>query len=158
MIRMIHLTQETMEALKGGRLSEEETISALTHLGECERCAVIFAESYQEDELLELPTGFRASVLAAAEEEDAEKKRAVVQLGTRRERKRRELFRYSFRVGIAACITLFLLFSGTINYGINFSRSIHTNSAGVDTITEKLRTFSDRMVDFEVGKYLKEEF
>ena len=152
MMRMEHLTPDRINALKNGILSETEAALTLEHIGECERCAAAFAECYSDEELLELPAGFKRSVFSAIEQE----KRTSVSVHSNNHNKR-ELFRYSFRVSVAACITLFLLFSGTIDYGINFSRSIHTDLTGFHVITENLKGISDKLVDFEVTKYLKEE-
>ncbi len=139
-----------MADLKSGRLSEAEAIVALEHIGECEQCADAFAGIYHETELLALSSGFRSAVFSAVEQE----KRTIPAVKSKRDDKRRELFRYGVRVSLAACITLVLLFSGTINYGINLSRSIHPDFSRVNVITEDLRGFSDKLVNF---KYQKEE-
>ena len=139
MIKKEHLTPDRMKALKAGMLAKDDTISALEHLGECEQCADAFAKSYSDQELLELSPGFKIAVFSAIEKE------------------KRELFRYSFKVSVAACITLFLLFSGTFNFSMNFSKNMYSDLSGVNTITENLRGFSDKLIDFEV-KSLKEEF
>jgi hypothetical protein len=145
-----HLTPELMAALKNGRLSGEEAISALEHIGECEQCADAFAGIYSETELLKLSPGFRSAVFSAVEKE----KRAAPVMKAKKDDKKRELFRYSFRVSIAACITLALLFSGTIDYGINLSRSMRPDFSKVNVITEDLRGFSDKLINY---KYQKEE-
>ncbi len=153
MINKEHLTPDRIKALKDGLLSRDEAIAALEHLGECEQCADAFAESYSSQELLGLPPGFKSAVFSAIRKEQRKFGKERTETADRK----RELFRYSFRVSIAACITLLLLFSGTVNYGINFSRTIDTNLSGVNVITENLRGFSDKLIDFKVTKYLKEE-
>lgn len=145
-----HLTPDIMTALKIGRLTGAEAVSALEHIGECEQCADAFAGIYHEGELLELPPGFRSAVFSSVERE----RRTVPIVKSEQNDKKRELFRYGFRVSIAACITLVLLFSGTINYGINLSRAIHPDLSRVNVITEDLRGFSDKLINF---KYQKEE-
>jgi hypothetical protein len=150
MMKQNHLTADRIMALKNGSLSGLEAAETLGHIGECGQCAEAFAECFAEDELMELPVGFAASVLSVVEKE----KRITVERS--RFGLKRELFGYSFRVGIAACITLFLLFSGTIDYGLGLSRSIHTDLTGVQTITENLRDLSNRLVDFGITKYKKE--
>lgn len=166
MIKQDHLTADRIIALKNGSLSGLEAAETLEHIGECGQCAEAFAECFAEDELLELPPGFVSSVLAAIEGEKRSvpgNMRSVAGDGARtevrgktRDRTKRELFGYSFRVGIAACITLFLLFSGTIDYGLGLSHSFHTDLTGVQVITENLRDLSNRLVDFEMTKYNKE--
>lgn len=145
-----HLTPDIMTALKNGSLSETEAVSALEHIGECGQCADAFAGTYTDAELLELPPGFKSAVFSSIERE----KRTVPVGMAKRDDKKRELFRYGFRVSIAACITLVLLFSGTINYGINLSRSIHPDFSRVNVITEDLRSLSDKLINI---KYQKEE-
>lgn len=148
-----HLTEEKMKALKDGMLSEADAISTLEHIGECEQCADAFGGCYREEELLELSPEFRSAVFLAIAEYNRNRTKAkpLAVEG------KRELFRYSFRVSIAACITLLLLFTGTMDYGIHFSRSINTELPEVNRITEKVRGLSAQLIDFEVGKFLKEE-
>ncbi len=152
-MNMEHLTPDRMKDLKGGILSGNDAISALEHIGECEQCADAFAGCYFASELVELSQGFKSDVFSAI---DREKRKEMKEKGKVADGKR-ELFRYSFRVSIAACITLLLLFTGTIDYGIHFSRSIHTDLPEVKVITENLKGFSDKLIDFEVTKYLKED-
>lgn len=154
MIHQEHLSPDRLKAMKDGLLSEAEMVSALGHLGQCDRCADAFAECYGSRELLVLPPGFRQAVFSAVYRADKMegKNKAITAAG------KRELYRYGFRVSVAACITLLLLFSGTMNYGINFSRSIRTDLPEVNVITESLRGFSDRLIQFEITDYLKEEF
>lgn len=153
MMNREHLTPDRIKELKNGTLSMEDRISALEHIGECEQCADAFAGFYDDAELMELPQGFKESVFREIEQE----RKTVIWEKRNNSDRKRELFRYSFRVSIAACITLFLLFSGTINYGFNISRSIHTDLSGFNVITENIRGFSDKLVDFEVTKNIKEE-
>lgn len=153
MINTEHLTPDKITALKEGSLSKAETISALEHIGECEQCADIFAESYNNTELLNLSSNFKDSVFSAI---DKEKNNSVIKKEKNRNRKREFCF-YSVKVSIAACITLALLFSGTFNHGMNMSRTVQADLSGVNVITENLRGFSDRLIDFETTKNIKEE-
>ena len=148
-----HLTPEQTAALRDGLMSGEEAVAALKHIGECMPCAAVFAESYQGRALLELPPDFKPALFSALRGEERE-------TGMRPARPsdgRRELFRYGFRVGIAASITLILLFSGTVNYGFSLGRSIHTDLSEVNKITENVRGFSDKLVEFKLTRYIKEE-
>lgn len=153
MITKEHLTPGRMKALKEDMLAKNDAISALEHLGECEQCADAFAKSYNDQELLELSPGFKIAVFSAIEKEN----RAIRKERAKTADGKRELFRYGFKVSIAACITLFLLFSGTFDFSMNFSKNIYSDLSGVNVITENLRGFSDKLIDFEV-KNLKEEF
>lgn len=148
-----HLTPESMNALKNGLLSRNEAISALEHLGECEQCADALAESYGGYDLLPLSPGFRSAVFASLEKQ----RRTAVKGSSNGAGQKRELFRYGFKVSVAACITLILFFSGTMNYGTSFNRFIHTDLSEANVITENLRGFSDKLIHFEFNKYLKEE-
>ena len=152
MIKKEHLKPDRIKALKDGLLTTGEVIDALEHIGECERCADALGESYSEKELLNLPPDFITEVFSAIKKDS---------IGlTRKEKSRRwkkELYSYSFKVSIAASIALVLLFSGTLDYGINFSRSIHSDLSGVNVITENLRGFSDKLIDFNGFTNLKEE-
>lgn len=148
-----HLTPDRVKALKEGMLANDDTISALEHLGECEQCADAFANSYSDQELLELSPGFEIAVFSAIENE----KRTIVKERAKTVDGKRELFRYGFKVSVAACITLFLLFSGTFSFSMNFSKNMYSDLSGVNAITENLRGFSDKLIDFEVIN-LKEEF
>ncbi len=153
MMKMEHLTPDKIRALKDGLLSGEEAIAALEHIGSCDLCADAFADSYSETELLALSPTFKSAVLSAIDKEN----RAVIPVkkSTMAAGGRRELLRYSFRVSVAACITLFLLFSGTISYGMDFSRSIHPDMSGINAIMENVKGFSDKLVDFNFPDYFR---
>lgn len=153
MIKQEHLTPEKISALKEGTLSKEEMITALDHIGECEQCADRFADSYHITELLELPHSFKTDIFASI---DRERISYTAKKKDNRNRKR-ELYFYSFKVSVAACVTLALLFSGTFNYGMSFSRTIQANLPEVNSITENLKGFSDKLIDFEGTKNEKEE-
>ena len=153
MMKQEHLTPEKILALKEGSLSKEEMILELEHIGECEQCADQFAESYHKTELLELPASFKNSIFSSI---DKERISYTTKKKGNRNRKR-ELYFYSFKVSIAACVTLALLFSGTFNYGMNFSKTIQANLSEVNVITENLKGFSDKLIDFQVTNNIKEE-
>ncbi|MDF2655433.1 MAG: hypothetical protein K0R19_1907 [Bacillota bacterium] len=168
-----HLLPQQIDALKAGNLPEDEVIGMLTHIGECGHCADALAERYREEELLRLPPEFSRKVMETL---GTDIQRTVKMIppkqvpagkitknGSHRtisySGKKNgvyELYAYSFRVGIAACIALMLLFSGTLNYGVAFGQSIHGDFAAVNKLTENLRGFSDRLIDFKVKTDLKE--
>lgn len=154
MIKKEHLTQEWIEALKEGLLPKAEAVSTLEHIGECEACAELFAESYGRTELLSLSPDFKTSVFLAIEKE-----RISISVREKTNRSpRRELCTYGFKVSIAACAALLLLFSGTFNYSMDFSRStIRSNLSEVSTITESIKGFSDKLMDFSIMRTIKEE-
>ena len=153
MMKQEHLTTEKILALKEGMLSKEDVILTLEHLGECEQCADQFAESYHETELLELPVSFKADIFSSIDRERI----SYTTKKKENQNRKREFYFYSFKVSIAACVTLVLLFSGTFNYGMNFSRTIQANLSEVNVITENLKGFSDKLIDFEGTKNIKEE-
>jgi hypothetical protein len=156
-IRMInreHLTPKRIAALKEGLLPREEAVSTLEHIGECEACAELFAESYGRTELLRLSPDFKTSVFLAIEKE-----RISISVKEKTNRNpRRELCTYGFKVSIAACAALLLLFSGTFNYSMDFSRStIRSNLSEVSIITESIKDFSGKLIEFKVMRNIKEE-
>lgn len=149
MNRNEHLAPQQIDDLKAGRLADTEVMNMLVHIGECVQCAEALAERYEENELLRLPTEFSRRVMKTIEIDR-------VSHTTGRKNGIRELYAYSFKVGIAACIALMLLFSGTLNYGVSLGQSIHGDFTAVDRITENLRGFSDRLIDFKSMSDLKE--
>ena len=168
-----HLVPGQIDALKAGNLPADEVIGMLTHIGECGHCADALAQRYREEELLRLPPEFSRKVLETLGTDLQRTVKMIPQkqvppekitkVGSRNvvshSRKKNgvhELYAYSFRVGIAACIALMLLFSGTLNYGVAFGQSIHGDFAAVDKLTENLRGFSDKLIDFKGKTDLKE--
>lgn len=151
-----HVRPEVMKALKAGTLSADEVISVLTHIGECMMCAEVLADSYQTEELLQLPLDFKKKIAARTEREGTAIFNAKSAETRRNRNGMRELYAYSFKVGVAASIALVLLFSGTLDYGVAFGRSIHGDFTTVNKITENLRGFSERLIDFNVKTDFKE--
>jgi len=147
-----HLTPDRIAALKKGELSTEETIQTLEHIGECIKCANEFAESYDASELLPLPTNFKKGVFSTIDRENL-----CLAVKEKTRNRKREFYFYSFKVSIAACVTLMLLFSGTFNNNMYFSRTIQENLPEVNAITENLKGFSNKLIDFNFSNIIKEE-
>ncbi len=57
-----HLTDDTVKLLKLGTLKDEELIPILEHISDCQKCASVFADSFEDDELAEAPLGFEEKV------------------------------------------------------------------------------------------------
>lgn len=148
-----HLSQKEIQNLKSGKCSIKEKLIAMEHIGECELCADIFANNYEEKQLLNLSPDFAHSVLRAVEHVKNND-------NIRKIKGKRELCFYKFKVSLAASIALVLLFTGTFNYGLDVigkSKIANTDLSRVNTITENLRGFSDKLIQLEVNNDFKGE-
>lgn len=131
-----HLSKEMIEKLKSGRLSKEEKLAALDHIGECDFCANAFSSSFEQEGLMFTAPDFSSEIMKKIGKPQG----------------KREFYLYSFKVGIAACIALLLLFSGGLRYGADgheLKKTALVDLSRVNSITEHLRGISDRFVDLD---------
>lgn len=89
-----HLTDDTVKLLKRGTLKDEELISILEHISDCQKCASVFADSFEDDELAEAPLGFEEKV--------------QIEIKIRKSNIHFSL--YCVRVAVAASIALIMVF------------------------------------------------
>jgi hypothetical protein len=134
-----HISKGSLLALKTGTLAETELISAAVHIGKCEGCANALANIFDTDELLEIPSGFVEEV--------------TNKLQTKK-RNDKQLIFYSFRVAVAACITLAIVFSGALNFITNIDVKAAEIKPSefkvVNSINSSLRDFSQKILNMEV--------
>ena len=134
-----HLSDAELKALKEGTLLESQLLAFSEHISDCGACAGRFAACLEEDELMEVPKGFRESILHKLRpgKED-----------------RRQLLFYSIRVAVAACITLVFVFSGALNLVAGMdSKVVRQDVKGLyvaDTVNAGLRNFSEKLLNLEV--------
>jgi len=132
-----HLTEETLKSLKVGTLKDEELISVVEHIGDCEKCAGRFAESFNDDELAEAPLGFQEKVQIKIKG----KKENNIQFGF-----------YCAKVAIAAGIALMMVFSNGLNYLANEKTDYvkPIDLSFVNSISTNLNSFSEKIINLEV--------
>lgn len=139
----VHMTGElfdkeghlTVAAIKASMLKDE----ALEHICNCEKCAGAFADSFRVDELVDAPFGFQEEIMS--------------KVRSKKETNNQFLF-YSFRVAIAACISLIIVFSSTLNYventQIGLSRINPPDLSIINSVNTGLGDFSQKIVSLEV--------
>lgn len=141
-----HASQLALLALKTGTISETELMLLVEHIAECESCASVYADSFIVDELTKVPSGF-------AEEIDSK-------LCSKKE-KNKQLAAYSFKVAIAVCATLVIIFSGVLNYATKINGdAVNLKSPDltfVNTVNTELQDFSQKILNMEVIKNEKEK-
>ncbi len=138
-----HLSIETIEKLKVGSLNDDEMILVSEHLCDCESCANCLANSFEDNELVDAPSGFEDEV-----QSKIESKKQV----------KREFMLYSFKIGVAVCIALMFVFSNVFNIVTNSQIKKYTNISKINvanSINTKLTNFSEKVVNMEVFKHEK---
>lgn len=132
-----HLTEDTVKLLKLGTLKDEELISILEHISDCQECASVFADSFEDDELAEAPLGFEEKV----------------QIKIKNKKESNTHFNlYCARVAIAASIALIMVFSN----GLSFIANTKTNHVKpldlsfINSFNSNLNTLSEKIIKMEV--------
>lgn len=139
-----HLNEDTVRLLKLGTLDDEELIPILEHISDCQECASVFADSFEDDELAEAPLGFEEKVQIKIKN----KKESNIRFNL-----------YCARVAIAASIALIMVFSN----GLSFLANTKTNYVKpldlsfINSFNSNLNTFSERIIKMEVFSYDKEK-
>lgn len=127
-----HLSEGGLADLKAGNLADDERTRAAGHIAGCPVCADALARLFDEETLMEAPFEFERQVKGRMQESVR--------------RTKMDFALYSLRVAAAACIALFVLFSGAFN---NFAQ-FHTVGSSlkapdfsvVDSISSGLRNFT----------------
>ncbi|KEJ01500.1 hypothetical protein N494_11210 [Clostridium botulinum A2B7 92] len=139
-----HLTDDTVKLLKLGTLKDEELISILEHISDCQKCASVFADSFEDNELAEAPLGFEEKVQI----EIKNKKKSNIRFSL-----------YCARVAVAASIALIMVFSN----GLSFIANTKTNYVKpldlsfINSFNSELNTFSEKIIKMGVFNNDKEK-
>ena len=139
-----HLTEETLKLLKFDILKDDELISVLEHIGDCQKCAGSFADSFTDDELAEAPLGFEEKVQIKIKG----KKQSNIQFNL-----------YCVKVAVAASIALMMVFSNGLNSLVN-SKANYVKPLDlsiVNSVNANLNTFSEKIIKLEVFNNDKEK-
>ncbi|MBW6411614.1 hypothetical protein [Clostridium weizhouense] len=141
-----HLTEEILNELKFGTLMDEEMVSVLDHISDCQKCAGSFADNFKDDELAEAPLGFQEKV----EIKIKAKKQSGVQFGF-----------YCTKVVVAASIALMILFSNGLNImASSFEKSTSIKPLDLsilNSVNSTLSSFSEKIINLEVFNNGKEK-
>jgi hypothetical protein len=123
----------------------KDKISMLEHVSVCESCAETMYDLFAESGLINVPSDLKANILT--------KLHGVRESGLTC-RKSSIFAGYSFRVGIAMCISLLLIFSGWFNLSAYLKKEFIPvpDFSFMNTVTQDFRSFSDRIINMEVVK------
>jgi hypothetical protein len=134
-----HLTKTSLNALKEGSLNDDELILISEHICHCEGCANALADSFNDNELVDAPSGFQQEVLN--------------KIKKKKENNTQFVF-YSLRVAMAASIALMFVFSNALNFIANTKTKTldvtPMNLSTINTINKSLNDFSQKLVNMEV--------
>ena len=141
-----HLTIAAMDSLKDGELNSEDMILVAEHIGMCEYCADILANSFEEGQLVEASQDFSETVL--------NKVNFKVQNKT-------QFIAYSLRVTLAATLALILVFSNMFNFKSGNSNvllsKIPDSATITKTINKSMDNFSQKINRWEIFSNEKRE-
>ncbi len=152
-----HLSDETILLLKSGKLSYDDNLRALEHLGQCPVCSDFLAQCFEEQELLAVDPDFSDRIMREAVR--AGKEAAA----PRPEKPMRVFYSYALRVAAAVCLTLLMLSAGPFQMAVDAIESNDSTIVGeisiakVDAFTESVWTITDKIVKLEVYKNDQEE-
>lgn len=139
-----HLSLETLEKLKLGKVNDEEMLDVLEHISKCSMCAMSFADSFNDDELEQAPSGFQEQVQSKIKD----KKQNNIQFGL-----------YCTKVAVAAFVALMMVFSSGLNFLANTKpRNIKPPNLSItNSVNAKLNAFSEKIIKMEVFNNDKEK-
>lgn len=140
-----HITQKGLRDFAAGSLGPEELDAVAQHIAECEQCALALAEAIETKQPSEAPAGFEEEILD----------RISRSTGTRA-----ELFRFSFRVALAACVAFLFIFSSALNTLAGCRNPLAEIKAPgfsvVENINTHLRDFSQQILEMEAFQNAQE--
>lgn len=134
-----HINDLCIKKFKKGDLDNKELIVVSQHMECCEKCVQCLTESFDDNELIEVPLGF-----------EEELKNKIIKY----KKKDKQFLFYSLRVSIAACISLIFVFSSTLNFIANTKmKTLEIGSPKftvVNSINIELGNFTNKIINMEV--------
>lgn len=134
-----HLTKTLLQKFKEGSLSENELVLMSEHICLCESCADVLADSFNENELVDAPLGFKQEVISKIK---------------KKKESNTEFIFYSLRVITAASIALIFVFSNSLYLIANIkNKPLNVNPislSSINTVNVSLNNFSQKIIDMEV--------
>lgn len=140
-----HLKVDVIYSIKADNLMPHDLEEALNHICSCDKCAELLAESFTKEDLIDIPVGFQEETLS--------------KIKTKKDKNKEFIF-YSLRVAIAACISIFIVFSSSFNLlSSNFAalKIKAPDTTVVNSISSKLNNFSQKIITMEVFDNEKEK-
>ena len=144
MIENQHISDDKFLAFQQERLNEEERISFLMHISQCDYCSEKLAD-FMETDLILAPPDMKMNILTASKKADVQIIKSAVEMT-----KRMQLILYSLKVG-AATIGAFIVLLLFAN-GYNFSDCPSNIEAD---IKKQSRTFSIMPITCMTNRTLK---
>lgn len=134
-----HLTKKSLKGIKEGTFSDNELVLLLEHICQCEECVVALADSYNNNELMQVPCGFEQETL--------------IKIKNKKVKNTQFIF-YSLRVAIAASIALIFVFSNPLNFVASTKvKTLGINPISfsyINTINSNLNKTSQNIINMEV--------
>ncbi|MGE5626998.1 MAG: hypothetical protein ACM3X7_02650 [Solirubrobacterales bacterium] len=140
-----HLKKETLNSIKEQKLDSLDLADALDHICLCEICSEMLSDGFQENDLADAPSGFKEETLSKIK---------------KKKDKHKEFIFYSFRVAIAASISLLIVVSSSLNLvrsNLGMFQMKSPDTKIVNSISTKLNDFSQKIVNMEVFYSEKEK-
>lgn len=142
-----HITEEEMSSLVQNTLDADSLAHFMEHIATCDFCAEHYAAAIEKD-LISTPPDFKKQVLDETR-----------RIPTALQSARVKFYRYCFRVGLATCVSLFLIFSGTPGESQIISpKAPHAIDFNLfQNLGSHMRTFSEKFIYMEDNQYDQEK-
>ena len=148
-----HLSDYALTMLKAGRLPIQSRIEVLEHIGCCEECAEKITQSFDESQLIAVPSDFSQSIYSHINTSETNRQRNSFAL-------------YCVRLAAAVCITLTCIYSGVFSMTITFiQQEIPIKSFSIkapdlsftDRISQSISSFTNNIMNLEGYNNVKKE-
>lgn len=153
-----HLTTQILFNFNQGNLSNEDYMTVLTHISDCERCAGLFADSFKAADTLTAPHYLKDNIMEQVlHTKDAEK--LVTSALLRKSSINRQWLLYSLRVSAAMLGALFIIFSGLFHkdFSINAENIPVVDMLKITEFNKNLNEFSTKIMNPEVTNHAEKE-
>lgn len=149
-----HLPKELLYHFIHGKLDDNDYLEVLEHIASCDYCTVMYADSIEEKDIIPPPHYLKTKIMAQIHKENT----VVTFIHKKNSSIKQQLFLYSLKVGLAACVTLFLIFSGMFqkDYTIEAKKTPDFQRNTIDDVNDSLYDFSNKIINME-GNYYDQE-
>lgn len=129
-----HIDTKDLQAFHHGELTSQQEQDLLEHIGSCEHCAALFAQSFDQD-LAHMPSNLKTTIIEKSQ-----------YLKSDQQTLKEKFYRYCVQVSIAVCFSLVLVFYPLEDTSFRFQN--HNPARYLKQLQEEINSRTEQLNKF----------
>lgn len=133
---MTHISEEILREYLAGTVPLQKEIEIMEHIAVCDRCAKCFADMMTDEMQVTPPPDLKSGIL----EQTVYRKNTLgtlQELQAKKQKKRKEFFAYTFKVGIAMAASILMVINMSANVDMQQNQRVAENRQTVAQSMQK---------------------